>query len=505
MMLGTVPTSVPQLILFGNWLVEGAFIAKWKRIRSNKIFWALSLVFLTHALGLFYTSDMAEGIKDVRTKIPLLFLPLVFFSSKPFSLKEFHGLLFCFLIGSFFNTAWCLTYSFVLHHNVVGRSTSRFMSHIRLGLYLNMAITTCIYFAVRVPDKIKKSLAVAGAGYFILIMYVLGMASGIANLFILMAIAGCVLIFRQRAVIKLSAFILLCVVACFSINTVYQISKSQLELKATGNNQQLKQSLSGRAYAHFDTKGQKENGNYVLINIQLDELKNEWKKQFPDDSFNYEPNPHNIKRYEVLVRYLASKGLNKDSVGISNLSTNDKINIKKGICNYLYTDWGFMHKRIYELVCEYDDFINKRDINGHSLTMRFYFWDAAIRVIKKYPVVGVGTGDVQLALNQVYSSGDSPLNAEWYKRPHNQFLTVTVALGFVGLLAMLFSIIYPLVLLRKHLHILFWPFLILALVSFMLEDTLETQAGLSFYAVFNSLLISFAFFNKESINNSQNA
>jgi O-antigen ligase len=136
--------------------------------------------------------------------------------------------------------------------------------------------------------------------------------------------------------------------------------------------------------------------------------------------------------------------------------------------------------------------------------MRFYFWDAAIRVIKKYPVVGVGTGDVQLALNQVYSSGDSPLNAEWYKRPHNQFLTVTVALGFVGLLAMLFSIIYPLVLLRKHLHILFWPFLILALVSFMLEDTLETQAGLSFYAVFNSLFISFAYFKKESANSSQN-
>ena len=83
-MLGTVPTSVPQFILLGNWLLEGRFKQKWDLVSKNSIFWVLSSVFLIHVIGLFYTKDLIAGWDDVRTKIPLMYLPLIFFTSNPF-------------------------------------------------------------------------------------------------------------------------------------------------------------------------------------------------------------------------------------------------------------------------------------------------------------------------------------------------------------------------------------------------------------------------------------
>lgn len=498
MMVGTVPTSVPQLILLGNWLVEMDFKRKWQQLRSNRLFWVCGAVFFIHVLGLLYTQNLKAGWDDVRTKIPLLFLPLVFFTNAPLSRREFHGVLACFLAGSVVNTAWCVIYSFILHHNEVGRNASRFMSHIRLGLYLNMAIAACLYFVSTVSGLVKKAGLLLLALYFLGMMYVLGLASGLVNFFILLLLAVGVLVYRQRLWIKLVSLAFLTGCIAFTVNYISTISNNQLELNDTPNNRQMQFSPSGRPYNHFDAKGHRENGNYVFINIQLEELRDQWKRLFPADSFNYKPYAHNINRYVVLVRYLASKGLNKDSVGISQLSEEDRQNILKNVCNYKYPQWNYLHKRIYELVCEYDDFLNKRDVNGHSLTMRLYFWQAAVGVIDKYPVMGVGTGDVQAELNRVYEESNSPLDPEWYKRPHNQFLTVMVALGAIGLAVLLLSLVWPVVVLRRHLHALYWPFFVMAIVSFLIEDTLETQAGLSFYAVFNALFISKAWFESKA-------
>jgi O-antigen ligase len=129
--------------------------------------------------------------------------------------------------------------------------------------------------------------------------------------------------------------------------------------------------------------------------------------------------------------------------------------------------------------------------------MRLYFWKAALFIIKEHPIFGVGTGDVQSELNITYIKTKSPLEPKWYKRPHNQFLTISVSLGLIGLLFFIFSLIYPLITLNKFLPILYWPFFILAINSFILEDTLESQAGISFFASFNTLFLCFAYFKKQ--------
>ncbi|MDX2171552.1 MAG: O-antigen ligase family protein [Bacteroidota bacterium] len=487
MVLGSVPISVSQSIIVANWLLEGNFKNKWLQLKSSKIFLVLISVFIMHALGLIYTQNIQDGLLDLRTVIPLFLLPLVFFSTTPPTLRELYFVLYSFILGCTINTAWCFIYSFVLHSNDVARDASRFMSHIRLGLYINMAICCCIYFAIKQKTTIKKILFLFFAVYFVFMLYALGLASGIFNLVLLFIIFGLIVIFKQQLKFKISALIILIIGLFFFINYIKGVYKSQFTLNKT---------VSAN---YTDQNSQMENGNIVFDYSNNLQLQQQWIKRMPVDSFNYEPSFYNINKYYVLIRYLTSKGLTKDSTGISKLTTQDLINIKNNVTNYLYPNWGYLHKRIYELVNEYDELKHHRNVNGHSLTMRLYFWKAAFEIIKRNPLIGIGTGDVQDELNTTYVKTNSPLSKEWHKRPHNQFITITVAFGIIGLFIFLISLIYPLVKLRKQLFVLYFPFFILLISSFILEDTLESQAGMSFYVTFNTLFISFSLLNAKSI------
>src|ERR1043165_6239467 len=88
MLFGTVHTSIPEMVLLGNWLLEGRFREKWTALRGNKVFWVLGSLFLLHLIGLLYTNDLGRGMDDVRIKIPLLLLPLILFSTPPVSKTE---------------------------------------------------------------------------------------------------------------------------------------------------------------------------------------------------------------------------------------------------------------------------------------------------------------------------------------------------------------------------------------------------------------------------------
>lgn len=497
MMVGTVPTSIPQFILLGNWLLEMDFKRKWQQLKTNKLFWILSSVFLIHVVGLLYTNDLVSGWNDVRTKLPLIFLPVVFLSSKQLSVKEFYFVLYCFLAGSIINTAWCYIYTFILHKNEVVRSASRFMSHIRLGLYLNVALACCFYFIIISQTYYRKFLFALLIIYFLLMMYALGLASGFVNFFILSFLTLCYLILKLNFGIKL--LLILSILACFFFvyHYVFKIYSTQTILNAGEINLHQKKTASGRLYYHFDSPTQKENGNIVQINLQFEELKNEWNYRCPSDSFSYK-GKYNLGRYQVLIRYLSSKGLKKDSLGIWSLNEEDIKNIQSNITNFQMPEWSYLHKRVYEWVNEYDEFNNNRSVNGHSLIMRLYFWKAAIHIIKDNLLAGIGTGDVQNELNKAYLETKAPLSQEWFKRPHNQFLTITVATGLIGLIIFILNLILPILLLRKNLHLLYWPFTVMVIISFFIEDTLETQAGLTFYAFFNVLFISMAHYKETS-------
>lgn len=494
-MLGTALSNASQFILLVGWLVGGNFQNKFLQLKSNRVFWSLAAVYFFHLFGLIYTNDMNWGILEIHTKLPLLLAPLVFFTSSPLTSQELKRVFYFFITGCIINTLWCLTYTFILHPGIDIREASRTMSHIRLGMFLDLAISSCVYLFFETESFKSKLIAVLTCAYFILVLFLLGLASGLVYLSIIVFAGICWIAFKQKLAIKISLLLVLLVGLVFVWRNVAYITDQQLKPKNEVVNTKLNYNSSGREYVHLELYGQKENGYYVLMNIQPSELETAWNLRVPGDAFDYASNT-NMQRSDVLLRYMASKGLTKDSVGFSQLTEEDIKNIQQNICNYQFPEWSFLRKRIYELVNEYDEFINNRRTHGHSVSMRFYYWKNSIEIIKQHPLLGVGTGDVQQELNKLFEQ-ETVLTPEWYKHPHNQFISIAVALGIPALLVFIWSLIYPVVQLRKTLHAVYWPFLLISVMSFFTEDTLETLAGVTFFAIWNALFLSQAWFKKQ--------
>jgi O-antigen ligase len=496
-MLGRAPGSIPIIILAANWLLEANFRQKIQQLKSNTLVWILISPFVLLLIGLLYTNDFNWAFNIIRVSLPLLILPIVLLTSKPLSEKEFHAALVSFLMGCFINITWCLVYSFILHQNDEFRDASRFMNHIRLGLFINLAIATCVYLALKSKSGFYKVGLFCLAFYFVSTLFILGLASGLINLFLILICALFYILYKQNKTIKVLVLILLVVSITTLSNYINTIKNKQLKVINKEYNQIYSTNKLGQQHIHFKHHGQKENGNYIYINIQIDGLKNAWNKRVPADTFSFERRD-NLGRYNMLLRYLSSKSLTKDEAGIHALTNEDIDNILNNAPNYEYPNWNYLHKRIYEFVNEYDDFMNHRDVNGHSLAMRFYYWRATLKVIQNHLLLGVGTGDLQQELNKIYERDFPELKKEWYKHTHNQFLNFTATYGIIGLFILLVVLIYPILKLRPYFSPLYAVFYLLLVASFFTEDTLESQAGMGFYAIFNSLFCSMAWQNKEN-------
>ncbi len=499
MMLGTVPTSIPQFVLLINWLLEGRFAEKWQHLKSNKIFLVLASVFFMHLIGLAYTKDIEAGFNDIRTKIPLLLLPLLIFSSPVITLKELKWIALAFIVGCVCNVTWCLIYMYTKLGDQPLRHASRYMSHIRLSLFLNVAVLACYWCFSQFKNRIAIFLLVLTIIFFIIAMIKLALITALFILIFVLLVLVANFIRKQGMIYKLIG-ISIVLIGCIGFGSFLKSAyNEQFYVSNSPNNQVLLKSKSGRMYVNYPEYTQRENGFYVYRNMQFAEIQQEWNKRFPDDSIKYSPHFINMKRSDVLVRYMSSLGLTKDSVGIAQLKWIDIKRIKNGITNCKASEWDGLRKRVYELFFEYNEFLSNSDASGHSLSMRLFFWSTACYIITNHPLIGVGTGDAQLSFNKTYKQLNVPLKKEWYLRSHNQFLAITVAFGFIGLLVFIFSLVYPVWVLKSHLPFLYMPFLGIALLSFLVEDTLETQTGLTFFAFFNTVLLSIACFQLQKL------
>jgi O-antigen ligase len=148
-----------------------------------------------------------------------------------------------------------------------------------------------------------------------------------------------------------------------------------------------------------------------------------------------------------------------------------------------------LNARIYETIWEIDVYRKGGNPSGNSLTMRFEFWKAGWNIFKNHLITGIGTGDVKNAFATQYKLDHSKLDERWRLRGHNQYLTIAIALGLPGLILFIFSLIYPLFhnhMYQNYFYAVFW---LIAVLSFITEDTLETQAGATFFALFNSVFL----------------
>ena len=482
--------SASQIILFFNWALEGGLKNKLIAFKNNKAALIVSSLLLLHILGLLYTSDFVYAFKDIRIKAPLLILPLILSTSKPISQKIVDVIMKFFvaaIISGTFISVLILTG--VSHREIVDiRNVSVFISHIRFALLICVAIFISGYFFYNATQKGIKLLWVAIGIWLIYFLFLVDSITGLAALSIAILVIAAYAVFTSESkFIKYSSLFIVFLIGILISYFLMQINNGIVEPEKIDFSKLEKTTSHGNAYEHDLNSKLTENGHYIWIYFCNKELEEAWSKRSKINFDEKDLKGNNI--HFTLVRFLASKGLRKDADAVNTLSDAEIKAIERGVVNVNYQDLSSLRGRLHQIAWELDLYKKTGDPNGHSLTQRFEFWKAAFGIIKENLIFGVGTGDIQNAFEQQYDKINSPLLKEWRLRSHNQYLSITVAFGIFGLIWFLITLFYPMFLAGKNVDYLYCAFLIITLVSFLTEDTLETQAGVTFFAFFNSFFL----------------
>lgn len=487
--------SVSQFVLVGNWILEGNFSGKFQLLKKRKGLWVFLLFFLFHLTGMIYTADFYSGIQDLKIKLPLLLLPLIIGTSRPLSERELNRVLALFAIATFISTLICFYY-YTKSPFGDTRNISVFISHIRLSILINIAVFSLGYLIFRYYHFSGKGYKIAGFLVICWLIYFNSLLQSVTGIMVFLAliilfvfhfstfsksyiIRGILIAFTGLVIIYFAASF----VTSIKLFSDHQINLEDLELVT----------MNGNEYSHYPENREMEGGHYVWLYICEKELEKGWNA-ISERSYN----GTDLREQEIrttLIRYLTSKGLRKDSSGISELSIKDIRNIENGIASSYYTRKVFPHPRIYQIVWEMDTYYKGADPNGLSVAQRIEYWKNANQIIKKNPIFGVGTGDVKIAFKEQYEKSSSILHEKYRLRAHNQFFTFAIALGVPAMLILLFAMLYPAFSEKKSKFFLVQLIILTAIISMLNEDTLETQAGVSFFAFFYCLFI----FGSESI------
>ncbi|MDX2359234.1 MAG: O-antigen ligase family protein [Crocinitomicaceae bacterium] len=473
--MNKVVMSISMMFIVLNLLLEANFITYWKNLKSNKLLWLVVAFYLLHAIGMLWSTDLNYALFDLKAKLPLLVIPIVVVAKPLTSRQELHGIL-SFFVAS---TVLVSLINFALYQHWIGgfeyddiRGMSLFSSHIRFSIIVSMTAGVCLYL-LKPCSKLRPILIllVLWLSYYTYYSQVLSGFSTLIGVFIIFAIY---LFWGNRR--KLAIGLMLAGLA--SVIGVLSWLFVPIQTDLTPLNELPKYTAEGNEYYHSNDVISPETGKPIYLYLCEDELEREWPKRSDIDyqGEDYKGQPIRF----TLLRYMASKDLRKDAEGLAQLTDEEINSIENGVgTSKNYGVLGRLYGIKYEL-------INEQNPNGNSLLERFEFWSTACTIFTENAIIGVGTGDVQLAFDDVYRRG-TPLEESNRKRGHNMFLTIMVTFGVPGILLfgwMLFQYIY--VNLKRE-ELLALIFMGVAIISFLMEDTLETQTGVTFFALFFAL------------------
>ncbi len=485
-------TSLSQFFIGGYWLLSGNFSEKWKIFKSRKIIWFIISIWFLHVAGLAWSQDFDYALRDLKIKLPLLLLPVFIGTSDLLSLKQLKVIFQFFVVaviaGSVISIFVLLGFSSREVTDI--RNISVFISHIRFSLLINIAIVILVYFLQTKNFSFsfkQKILFASGIIWLIVFLFILKSFTGIVLFSVIAPIIVFIWAFRNIKKIYLifiSGFIL--VSAIFAFQFIYKIYSEFTNVEEINYKKLPFRTNQGNLYIHDFSNMQVENGNYIMLFICEKELKTEWEKLSNVPYFNPDKNVKQVK-YN-LIRYLTSKALKKDAVGIKQLTKEDIIKIENGASNYKYFGNSMSHK-IYDFFWQLDSYVNGGNPSGHTLTQRIEYLKAGWTIFKENIVFGVGTGDVKKSFEEEYKRINSQLEPERRLRAHNQFLTFLLTFGIIGFTYILLAIFIPVIISKAYKYYIFNFAFFISLLSFLNEDTLENQAGLSMFTFFYVLFV----------------
>ena len=497
--------GMSQFWLVLVWIVDGIiakdFKQKLSRFWHNKAAVLLVAFYLMHVVGLLWTSDYQYALRDLRVKLPILVMPFVMSSMEPLDRKRFNFVMLVYVLSVFVATVFSsVTYWRHSYEDV--REISLFISHIRFCLNIVFCITVIGYYLYErrisrgqgVPAFSSKVALDQYLMWFLLFwfvyqIYIFESLSGYVILAVvaLVSAAYAFLQWKQSRGWHIAVAATALAVLVIGVVCAVHFVKPLLKVEPVDFATLEQKTAQGNDYWHDTVYNPVEDGRFVGLYYCRKELQEAWplRSEMP-----LEGKTLNGESLEAtLARYLTSKGLRKDAQGVMDLTDEDVRNIEQGVANYNNWKHPGMHARLSSTLFEYNIYRRFNNPNGGSLSQRIEFTRASFHIIGQHPWFGVGTGDVPQAFAQTYDEIHSPLKEEYRFRAHNQYLAIAVAFGLVGLAFFLFVLFYPWCSSKRYHTYLYMVFLCIMLLSMFPEDTLETQAGVTLFAFFVSLLL----------------
>lgn len=493
MPLSEYVTNATQIFIITNWLLELDFKNKIRKLWENKNIIIFILLFIIPVIWLINTDNMNYALSDIRIKLPLLALPIIIGTSEALAEKRINIILISFVSGVFISTLFgILAYNHIIidvdTDNV--RNLSIFVSHIRLSLMLCLSILIICYWSYHRTFR-RKIFLVISAVLILWFIYFLSLIQGFTGIVSLIVVSFVVLMrlaFRTKntklKILYLSLLILapMMIIAYLGlqVRNFYNPTQKQEIGEKTHTSR-------GNLYWNDYDSRLIENGNLIYRNISGIELEEEWPKRSDFDLNGYDKKGQEI--FHTLIRYLTSKGLTKDADGLGSLSDQDIRNIENGEANYKFASTKSLNQRIYITIWQLDVYIKGGNPSGHSITQRIEYQKVGLELFKRNLLFGTGTGDVDDEFKALYDELKSPLSNEYRHRTHNQFLTFFISFGIIGGTICLFAWFYPAITGWDSKNYFFLIFFLIATISMITDDTLETTTGVVFCSYFYSLFL----------------
>ncbi len=483
--------TVSEIILIANWLAEGDFRNRFRLLRNDRPALAFIMIYVLSVLGLLWSHDPVSGIEnDLLHRLPTLFLPVIFATTPIPDRKRVQVVLLLFIAAVFIaSIAGLLFREFRADPDF--RSASPFIPGIYTGMMLIIA-------AVQLPLLARQYarggpvpwLSLAVSGWFIMYLLYLRTLSGVLSLAALVAFMIVVLIVKLKSIGSgIAVMAAAVIVAGLFLWPVAGIYRQVHAINPVNTRELPVATVNGTPYLHDTVSIIRENGNPVYIYLADSELRESWNRRSDLDFDGKDLMGQELKA--TIYRYMASLGLRKDSTGMSLLSDRDIEEIERGTANHLNIDRPGIYVRAYEEIMSLDIYYSsgRRETSWGSLTKRIDLWRSAIVAFRKHPLLGWGTGGVPSAMDYGIDQTGSTL-AGMNMKPHSQYLYVLLSHGLAGFLVTVFLLIYFFRQKKAHRSFMFMLFLVMFLVNFAGNNSLESQPGQDLF-VFFSLLYAY--------------
>lgn len=464
--------SIGGLWMAGWFILTGHWQEKWSNLKSSGALVFL-LLFTVHIIALLYSNNWEYGINDLRKKLPLLSYPLILGSWRRIPLYLLQNVLAAFVTTVILMCGVVLVRYFLMDVPDF-RNLMPFVSHIRFSIAIVVAgVMLALWHFYTKKYSIVFTLVLESI--LLLSLILLQSLTGLVSLFLV----GILLLTHFKASKLLWLLIFVPVLYMAGVTSHHYLSKDIYTTLPS-------ETANGNPYIHNTKAKTTENGHYIWLYVCEGEMAYHWEARTGESA--YLTNPDGYPIAANLIRYLTSKNLPKDSLGVWALSEEDILAVKSGATNYKNTAAIPLYDRIKEVLFEIDHYLETKDPSGHSITMRLEYAKAGWNVFLEHPIIGTGTGDVRDEMLAYYDNTNSVLKDKYRLRAHNQILTFLLTFGVVGFAIILYAF-YGSIKKAKVKSVFFTAFLVTMIVSAFWEDTLESQVGVTLFTFFYAIWV----------------